>query len=83
MYQFAQILRKFNHVSIAHEIPRCDAMTAGYPDQVTAIPSWTHRDLALVAALMFTALLLRIPGLGEGLWIDLLAACKIPWYGMQ
>lgn len=57
-------------------------MTAGYHDQITAIPSWTHRDLALVAVLMFTALLLRIPGLGEGLWIDeiktLLSYIRLP-----
>ena len=45
-------------------------MTAGFHNQITTIPSWTHRDLALVAVVMYTALMPRIPGLGEGLQIN-------------
>ena len=36
-------------------------------------PSWTHRDLVLVATLMLTGLVLRVIGLNEGMWSDEIA----------
>jgi len=37
---------------------------------VDPTPRWTRNDLILIAVLMLAGLLLRIPGINQGLWVD-------------
>jgi len=49
--------------------PSC-TVTSNLRQKLHPAPQWTHKDLALVAILTLAGLVLRIPGLNEGLWID-------------
>ena len=45
-------------------------MTLGLHQKLDPTPSWTHKDLALVAILMVAGGVLRVIGLNEGMWVD-------------
>jgi len=45
-------------------------VTASLCHMINPTPPWTHKDLTLVAILMFAGGVLRIIGLNEGLWFD-------------
>lgn len=45
-------------------------MTLSLHQKLDPAPSWTHKDLALVAIMMVAGGVLRIIGLNEGMWVD-------------